>query len=193
MKPNLRFVALIALLATSCLSGCASIISGRRADITIDSYPNGAHVVVEDYKGRPVASLQTPGTVSLKRNRAWFLPAKYTARFEAPGYEPVQVPIRSTVNPWIVGNAVIGGIPGLIVDNATGAAWKPKQTEIHRQLNPISGMYGPMISTNDTPPQPVANSETPPDPQDPAFASQPIDPPIRVGGHTSAGVNSTLR
>lgn len=192
MKSRIVAASIIGFLTTSLFSGCASIISGRHADITIDSYPTNAHVVVEDNKGRPVASLQTPGTVSLKRNRAWFLPAKYTATFEAPGYESVQVPIRSTVNPWIVGNAVIGGIPGLIVDNATGAAWKPKQTEIHRQLNPISGMYGPMISTNEMSPQPIANPETPPDPEDPAFASQPIESPVRVSGFTSAGASSTM-
>lgn len=189
MKPNLLVASLVGLLAISMFSGCASIISGRRADVTIDSYPTNAHVVVEDNKGRPVASLQTPGTVSLKRNRAWFLPAKYTARIEAPGYEPTQVPINSTVNPWILGNVVIGGIPGLIVDNATGAAWQPRQTEIHRQLNPLSGPdQGPAFTANESPAQ-----GTPPDPQDPAFASQQIDQPVRVGGFTSAGASSTLR
>src|SRR5262245_13021219 len=101
MKPNVVVASLISLLSTLFFSGCASIISGRHADVTIDSYPTNAHVVIEDNKGRQVASLQTPGTVSLKRNRAWFLPAKYTATIDAPGYVPVQVPIRSTVNPWV--------------------------------------------------------------------------------------------
>ncbi|HVT26450.1 MAG TPA: hypothetical protein VHE81_00385, partial [Lacipirellulaceae bacterium] len=83
--------------------------------------------------------LTTPGVVSLKRNRHYFLPARYTATFEAPGYAPTEVPIRSTVNPWIIGNIVIGGVPGLIVDNATGAAWQPRHSEIHSQLLPLNG------------------------------------------------------
>jgi hypothetical protein len=46
------------------------------------------------------------------------------------------VPIGSTLNPWILGNIVIGGVPGLVIDGATGAAWKPKRAEIHLGLLP---------------------------------------------------------
>ena len=121
------------------LVGCASIISGRHAEVAFDSYPSSADVVIHDNDGREVANLRTPGVVSLRRNRHYFMPARYTATIASPGYHPAQVPIRSTVNPWILGNVVIGGIPGLIVDNATGAAWKPKRSEIHRQLEPLNG------------------------------------------------------
>ena len=94
-------------LAICSLTGCASIISGRNADVAIDSFPSNAHVVIHDNNGRQVASLNTPGVVSLKRNRRYFLPARYTAVIEAPGFAPAEVPIRSTVNPWIVGNIAI--------------------------------------------------------------------------------------
>jgi hypothetical protein len=123
------------------LTGCASIVSGRRADVAIHSYPSNAHVVVHDDQGRSVASLNTPGVVSLKRNRRYFLPARYTAVIEAPGHQTAEVPIRSTINPWILGNVVVGGIPGLVVDNATGAAWKPRRTEIHQELFPLFGQH----------------------------------------------------
>jgi hypothetical protein len=143
-------------------AGCASIVSGRRADIAIDTYPTNAHVVVHDYKGQPVASLNTPGTVSLKRNRRFFLPAKYTADIEAPGYEPAQVPIRSTVNPWVLGNVVIGGIPGLIVDNATGATWQPTETQIHRQLEPLAGPIPEPVYSADEPTAPIPEGPSAP-------------------------------
>src|SRR6185436_1773389 len=100
----------------------ASIVRGRKADVAIDSYPTNAHVTIRDDDGRQVATVTTPGVVSLKRNRRYFLPARYTATVEAPGFATSEVPILTTVNPWIVGNIVVGGIPGLIVDNATGAA-----------------------------------------------------------------------
>jgi hypothetical protein len=116
--------------------GCASVISGRHAEVTIDSVPSNAHVVVRDKRGREVANAITPATVALKRKDKWIMPARYTATIEAPGYEPIDVPIKSTVNPWVLGNVVIGGIPGLIVDNATGAAWMPRNSEIHQQLAP---------------------------------------------------------
>lgn len=135
------FVALVAL------SGCASIISGRRAEVAFDSYPSNAHVVIHDNVGREVASLKTPGVVSLRRNRRFFMPARYVATIETPGYQPAQVPLRSTVNPWILGNVIIGGIPGLVVDTATGAAWMPRQSEIHQQLAPLYGpQWGPWNS-----------------------------------------------
>jgi hypothetical protein len=108
--------------------------------VAIDSYPSNAHVVIHDNHGRAVASLNTPGVASLKRNRRYFLPARYTAVISSPGYNAAEVPIRSTINPWILGNVVVGGIPGLIVDNATGAAWKPRRSEIHQQLSPLPGL-----------------------------------------------------
>jgi hypothetical protein len=142
--------------------GCASIVSGRYSDVAIDSYPSNAHVLIRDDKGRTVASLNTPGVVSLKRNRKWFLPARYTAVIDAPGYQATQVPIRSTINPWILGNVVIGGIPGLVVDNATGAAWRPKQNEIRRELVPLEGPGGgEMYSANESPPDPSSLPPTP--------------------------------
>jgi hypothetical protein len=171
------------LAACSLLTGCASIISGRKADIAIDSYPSNAHVVVRDNDGRPVASLNTPGVVSLKRNRRYFLPARYTATIESPGFAPAEVAIRSTVNPWVLGNIIIGGIPGLIVDNATGAAWRPNRSEIHTQLAPLGGPdQGILYSNNQSmPPSPTESpqyvadrsGQAAPSPSGPQDASQP--------------------
>lgn len=83
--------------------------------------------------------MNSPGIVSLKRQRRFFLPAHYTATISAPGFQTAQVPIGSTLNPWILGNIVIGGIPGLVIDGATGAVWKPKRAEIHQWLEPVDG------------------------------------------------------
>jgi hypothetical protein len=138
-SPSAQAQAILATLVS--LTGCASIVSGRHADVAFDSYPSNARVVIHDNCGRAVASLNTPGVASLKRNRRYFLPARYTAVIEAPGYHPAEVPIRSTINPWILGNVAVGGIAGLVVDNVTGAAWKPKRSEIHQQLSPISGQH----------------------------------------------------
>ena len=168
MKTNVVPCAAIAALICLLSTGCASIVSGRRADVTINSYPSNAHVVVRDDQGKDVASCTTPGTVSLKRNRKWGLPARYTASIESPGYETAEVPIRSTMNPWIFGNVVFGGIPGLLVDNVTGAAWQPKDKNIHRDLLPSAGQ-DPLVSQA----SPSINSA--PDPMQPAayVAEQP--------------------
>jgi hypothetical protein len=128
------------------LAGCASIVSGRRAEIAVDSYPSNARVVIRDTAGREVAALKTPGVVSLRRNRRFFMPARYLATIEAPGYQPAQVPLRSTLNPWILGNVVVGGLPGLVVDTATGALWMPRRSQIHQQLAPVYDPQWPPYS-----------------------------------------------
>ncbi len=174
MKASIASVV-VTLFACALFPGCASIISGRHADVSINSYPSNAHVVVRDNDGRQVASCNTPGTVSLKRNRRFFLPARYTATVEAPGYATTQVLISSTVNPWIVGNLVIGGIPGLIVDNATGAAWEPIQSHIHTDLAPLNTLdQDPSYSENNTNSLPPEPSDTPPQVATRAPASKPL-------------------
>jgi hypothetical protein len=194
MKNFVVFVFVVA--ACSLQSGCASIISGRNAEVAIDSYPSNAHVVIHDNDGRQVASLNTPGVVSLKRNRRYFLPARYTATIEAPGFAPAEVPVRSTVNPWVLGNVLfgLGGVAGLAVDNATGAAWMPRHSVIHSQLAPLGGPgQGPVYSANDPasqPNPPAANTPA----QDARIVSRPSQSsPLatpsdyaRSGGYSSA-------
>lgn len=122
------------------ICGCASIISGRHAEVTFDTYPQNAHVVIHDRQGRRVSSFDTPGVVTLKRQSRFWMPARYTATVTAPGFQSAQVPIASTLNPWVFGNILLGGIPGLVVDSATGAAWKPKYAEVHQHLQPLAGL-----------------------------------------------------
>ncbi len=136
MKIGLPYAA-VALCAVI-TSGCASIVSGRHADVTIDSLPTQAHVVIRDKRGREVANTMTPATVTLKRKDKWIFPARYTATLSAPGHEPIDVPIHSTVNPWVLGNVIIGGIPGIIIDSATGAVWTPSDGEIRKRLAPAT-------------------------------------------------------
>jgi len=151
----------IVAAALASLAGCASIVSGRRADIAFDTYPKNACVAIQDDRGRQVTSFNTPGVATLKRNRRFFLPAHYTATITAPGYQTAQVPIGSTLNPWILGNIVLGGIPGLVVDSATGAAWKPQRSEIHQQLMPLDGPERMPVYSFDEEPQEgsIANAQ----------------------------------
>jgi len=134
---NTRLVRFVALaLVTTSAGGCASIINGRTATVKIDSRPSEAQVVIRDKRGDVVQRTLTPATVELRRKDKFIWPAKYTATIEKPGYEPKTVVINQTVNPWIVGNIVFGGVIGLAVDNATGAAWKPKVASFREDLEP---------------------------------------------------------
>jgi len=126
------------LVAALLSGGCASIMSGRTATVTIDSRPSDADVVIRNKRGDEVLTTHTPATVELRRKDGWVWPAKYTATIEKPGYQTQTVPIGSTLNPWVLGNIVIGGPFGLAVDTATGAGWKPKVASIQPALEPIT-------------------------------------------------------
>ncbi len=158
MTTDKLFYAAISVAVLPWFAGCASIMSGRHAEVTINSNPHHAHVVVRDRRGQEVAAVNTPGKVTLRRNERLIFPARYTATIEAPGYHAATVPIRSTINPWILGNVVIGGIPGLVVDNATGAAWKPRDSEIYHELAPIYVAQQPVQSLGVQPAQYGAES-----------------------------------
>jgi hypothetical protein len=134
---NRIFYAALSVAVLPWFTGCASIMSGRHSEVTINTNPSRAHVVVRDHRGQEVASVNTPGKVTLKRKERVIFPARYTATIEAPGYHAATIPIRSTINPWILGNVVAGGLVGLAVDNVTGAAWRPRDTDIYHELTPI--------------------------------------------------------
>ena len=135
------------------LAGCASVMSGRHADVTVKTNVPQAYVTVRDKHGLEVGSAHAPANFALKRKDKFIFPARYTATIEAPGYQPVEVPIRQTVNPWVLGNVAFGGLIGLAVDNVTGAAWKPKQSRIYPELRPLTASY-PAIETAQRPRDP---------------------------------------
>src|SRR5262249_56693642 len=118
---------------------CASIMSGRYADVSVATNPAGAHVAIHDDVNREVASFTSPGVAKLRRNRKFLMPARYTATIESPGYQTAKVPIHSTANPWIFANVILGGVPGLVVDGATGAMYQPSPSKIQQDLAPIPG------------------------------------------------------
>jgi hypothetical protein len=114
----------IAALVLACgmfmVSGCASIISGTHQDVTITSQPVAANVTVEQLltTNNVVAwQGQTPANVKLSRN------GSYLVTVSMPGYKNAEFPVsNSGMNGWIFGNILIGGLVGIIVDSASGAA-----------------------------------------------------------------------
>jgi hypothetical protein len=162
----------------STASGCATVVSGRHAEVTFHSNAPNTSVVVRDKHGERVTVVPTETKVPLKRNIDYVFPARYTATFTAPGYESVDVPIRSTVNPWVLGNVVIGGVIGLGVDSATGAAWKPRQATYYQELSPTAEACGPLFSATTQPAtvQMASATQLPP-----AVTPQPgLAPPVTV-------------
>lgn len=107
--------------------GCATIIHGTKQNIAFNSNPSGAKVIVKGMeKGK------TPTVISLPRGET-----NIVIRFEKEGYEPVEVMMNRSVD-WVIvggGNCLIfGGILGLAIDFATGAAYTLSPSEVNAVL-----------------------------------------------------------
>jgi len=124
----MRARIILACVACSLSSGCASIMCSDHKTISIQSDPPGADFEIENRLGVIVVKDTTPQTVTLKRGSDWFKQAGYLIRFQKDGYEP----LRTTINQgfeagWYLGGNLIFLIAApvgyLIVDPLTGAMW----------------------------------------------------------------------
>ncbi len=104
-------------------TGCASIVSGKTADVHIRSNPPGAEVFVDE-----ITRGTTPMMLKLKRKQ------RHTMKFVKEGYAEEMRMTRKGFNWWFVGNVIFGGIIGIIVDFATGAVYSVQPEEINVTL-----------------------------------------------------------
>lgn len=103
-----QIVAFILLVS---LSGCATIFTGSRQVVKVNSYPSGAGVFVEgDSLG------VTPFAGKIKKG--------FTAKrivLKKAGYQDLELEPNTTFNPTTILNLLFGGIVGFGIDVATGA------------------------------------------------------------------------
>jgi len=120
--------------------GCASIVSGTRQNIVINSVPSGAQVKIVRFGATQAKVVDwegmTPSIVPLKRKY------DYLVNVSVQGYKTAEVILESGSNGWVWGNLVFGGIIGLIVDFSNGAAKKLKPNEISVTLAKITDTMG---------------------------------------------------
>jgi hypothetical protein len=101
------------------LSGCASMFGGgSNQGISISSEPSGAHFLIKSSSGLEMAQGVTPQTLQLPRKN------EYQIDVTMDGYKPRTLALTKGTNVWVWANILIGGIFGLIIDFATGAAYK---------------------------------------------------------------------
>jgi len=103
-------------------SGCGTIIHGRSQDVLVTSVPSGATAKVGDVQ------VVTPGTVTLKRKET------YTVVFTKEGFPERKTSLESTGSWWLLGNAIFGGVVGLIIDLATGGGYKIVPSNLEMDL-----------------------------------------------------------
>lgn len=107
--------------------GCASIVSGSNQDVSVQSNIDQAIVVVD---GQDVGRTdsESPLVVSLSRDE------DHEIVISHPDHETVTRHLDSSVNPWVWGNLLFGGIIGVVVDFANGAAYDLGENTIYFKL-----------------------------------------------------------
>ncbi len=131
------------LLLTLCSSGCATVMSEKRYPVTIENAQSPTFFSIHDRKNDVIQQGVTPQQVTLDAKAFPFWPAKYSVVFAGHESSSQKQEFRAGFDPWIAGNLLLGGIPGAVVDGATGAMFRlPKK---------ITGSVPPQFAVTDLP------------------------------------------
>jgi PEGA domain-containing protein len=114
--------------------GCASVTRGTTENISISTTPAGA---TADISGLEIpTACVTPCVVQAKRN------ADITVTVNKEGYEPQIIPLTKEIPgsgaAGFAGNVLLGGLIGMGVDAATGAAQDHKPNPVIVTLQPLA-------------------------------------------------------
>ena len=109
------------LLSVVLLSSCATIFKGSKARITVanDQVHEPVSLMVD---GKAYPNVYLPTRVKVKRG---FKPSTIAAR--ASGYEQAIVTVDKKFCSTTLLNILLGGVPGMAIDAATGAMMKPER------------------------------------------------------------------
>lgn len=155
----MRFaLAVLVALAPMGLGGCASVTRGWSEQMQINSQPEGAEV-------RTSLSQQcvTPCTLTVQRKD------EFSVSFAKEGYQPQTVQVTTRVAgsgaAGFAGNILLGGVIGMGVDAASGAALEHYPNPVLAVLQPVAPMR---------PPQPGERRRR----DAPAVSQRPAAPPV---------------
>ena len=124
---NVKIKVLVGAILLFVLSSCATVVSGDSKNIIVNTDPSGAIITVMrpsyDVVDSVLSSNLTPTVITLKRGNGPFKPAQYLLMFEKDGYMTDTIELNAGFNGIYLGNLIIGGPIGLLIDPITGAAW----------------------------------------------------------------------
>jgi uncharacterized protein YceK len=112
------------------LSSCATILTKTEQEVTFDSVPQGAAIMLND------AQIGiTPATILLKKKN------EGPIILQLAGHIDKEVPVKRTLNPVFLGNIITGGLAGSATDTSTGAIneYNPGQYSVTLQKLPTAG------------------------------------------------------
>jgi hypothetical protein len=118
---------ILLILAAATMTGCATIATGTKDNVSFVSNPEGATVSVS---GKVIG--KTPVSADLPRKRDQMIV------FEKDGYKPLTMKLETQMNSWFWGNIVIGGLFGSTTDSASGAVYRYSPSQYMVTLEPSS-------------------------------------------------------
>ena len=115
--------------------GCATILKGTSAPVSISSTPGSADVVIKRSDGMVVQQGQTPMTVKLGKGK------DYTVTISLDGYQTETVAVlKGGIETAAFCN--LGDVAGWAVDYLTGAMYKLEPTTINVELKEVTAQDG---------------------------------------------------
>jgi hypothetical protein len=123
----------LALILTTLVTGCASIVHGPNQAIDFSSQPHGATITIDGKEfGR------TPKAIVLRRigrmKGDFTGKTEYAVKIEMEGFYPYEVKIKREMDGWFLGNIIFGGIIGIIVDASNGSMYKLTPDQVISQM-----------------------------------------------------------
>jgi hypothetical protein len=131
MPSALRHHAGLALVLLVAVTGCASTLRGTKQELEITSDPSGVQVLVLPLNQR----LVTPATIEVSRLSTVTILVERAGFTSVIGYAEPEVDWNGGLA--LMGNflfVVIPGIPGLMLDQANGAAYSLTPNPVHLDL-----------------------------------------------------------
>ena len=111
---KLRLLFLLFVLVTS---GCATVTSGTSQPFTVETDPKGATCrLFRDDKTVGYVN-PTPGTLTVDKSMS-----ALGVECKKEGYKPTYMGVEAKHNPASFGNILLGGVVGIVIDAASGAA-----------------------------------------------------------------------
>lgn len=116
------------ILLGALASGCATVTTGTTQPITVDTpYVDGAECSLRDTAGGSWWVKDTPDTVTVNKGNG-----PMTIKCEKSGYNKGVTVLKETFQGATLGNIILGGGIGVIVDAASGAAQEyPKSVKVY--------------------------------------------------------------
>jgi hypothetical protein len=114
---RVRGVALLGVsLAMLLSSGCATIVKGSSQTLTVDTKPPGATCVF-NRKGETIGAVNpTPGSLVVEKSSE-----AIAVRCAKDGFQESRASLSAEFQPATLGNIILGGVIGIIIDAASGA------------------------------------------------------------------------